>query len=89
MDIRRLLLILLLVYSIIGSRDDDNVQENVQDSDEDDEVSLISSDDYEGNIIIYKECGTGEALKLKLHLNSEIYKRGIFKTIATRKGNFY
>ena len=36
-----------------------------------------------------KECGTGEALKLKLHLNPEIYKRGIFKKNATRKGNFY
>ena len=51
MDFGRLLLILLLVYSIIGSRDEDNVQENVQDSDKDDEISLISSDDEEGNII--------------------------------------
>ena len=48
MDIRRLILILLLVYSIITSRD----QDNVQDSNEDDEVSLIPSDDEEGNIII-------------------------------------
>ena len=28
MDIRRLLLVLLLVYSIIGSRDQDDVQDN-------------------------------------------------------------
>ena len=57
MDIRRLLLLLLLVHSIIGSRDQENVQEKVQDnydsknSNEDDEISLISSDDEEGNII--------------------------------------
>lgn len=33
------------------------------------------------DIAVLKECGTGEALKLKLHLNSEVYKRGIYQRI--------
>ena len=50
-------IILGLIFSstLAVSRDQDKVQENVQEnSDEDDEVSLISSDDDEGNIINYK-----------------------------------
>ena len=35
---------------------------------------------------ICKEGGTGEALKLELHLNSEVYKREIFKIFGMKKG---
>ena len=35
---------------------------------------------------IYKGGGTGEALKLKLHLNSEVYKRGNFRDFGDKKG---
>ena len=45
-------------------------------------VSAILEREYEIvyaiKIINYKGGGTGEILKLKLHLNSEVYKRGNF-----------
>ena len=37
-------------------------------------------------MLMYKEGGTGEALKLKLHLNSEVYKRGNFRDFGDKKG---
>ena len=36
--------------------------------------------------VIRKGGGTGEALKLKLHLNSEVYKRGNFRDFGYKKG---
>ena len=41
--------------------------------------SIVAQLIAEKNVFnIHKEGGTGEALKLKLHLNSEVYKRGNF-----------
>ena len=56
MNLIKVIVILGLIFSstLAVSRDQDKVQENVQEnSDEDDEVSLISSDDEEGNIYYY------------------------------------
>ena len=45
------------------------------------------------NIFFYFEMnkggGTSEALKLKLHLNSEVYKRGNFHDFGQKKGKFF
>ena len=38
---------------------------------------------------INKEGGTTEALKLKLHLNSEVYKREFCLMILVRKGEIF
>jgi len=38
---------------------------------------------------MYKGGGTSEALKLKLHLNSEVYKRGNFYDFALKKGKIF
>ena len=37
-------------------------------------------------LIKSKEGGTGEALKLKLHLNSEVYKREFFNDFGLEEG---
>ena len=67
MNLIKVLIILGLIVSsnLAVLRDQDKVQENVQDNynsensqglatDKDDEVSLLSSDDDEGKIIFYK-----------------------------------
>ena len=38
---------------------------------------------------IAKECGNSEVLKLKLHLNSEIYRQEVFKILVRRKVEFF
>ena len=38
---------------------------------------------------IAKECGNSEVLKLKLHLNSEIYRQEVFKDFGKKKGGIF
>ena len=41
------------------------------------------------HLMITKEGGTGEALKLKLHLNSEVYKAEILMILVRKRGKFF
>ena len=38
---------------------------------------------------IAKECGNSEVLKLKLHLNSEIYRQEVFNDFGKKKGGIF
>ena len=40
-------------------------------------------------LLIDRDGGTSEALKLKLDLNSRVNKRDIFNDISHKRGNFF